>query len=184
MQLRPGVSSRRVRLTSAHLALRDNAQPLYGDSFAYGPILVPDREKLAKSGAQVLGELVSSWQVNAPGLVLKECGRGAAGNGDKSTRGANDYAVVFSAAMPLPSSLLRSLARYGGCNVWVNDDVVVSADDTMVSLHSARGGKYSVQLPRRVREVRDAVSGKVVARDAQTLRVKLSPPETRIYLFR
>jgi hypothetical protein len=161
--------------------LQVNAQALYGDSFAYGPILAPDREKLAAANVQVLGELVSSWQGNAPGLVIKEFGHGAAGNGKESTRGANDYAVVFSAAIPLPSSLLRSLAQYGGCNLWARDGTVVSASDSMVSLHSAIGGEYTIHLPRRVREVRDAMTGKTVARDARELRVKLDAPDTRLF---
>jgi hypothetical protein len=183
MKLHEGVSSRRVRLMPGAPALQGATQLLYGDSYAYGPILAPDRAKLATANTQVLGELVSSWQVNAPGLVLKEFGRGAAGNGNKSTRGVGDYAVVFSAAMPLPSSLLRSLARYGGCNLWAEEGTVVSASDSIVSLHTTVSGPHTIHLPRRYAKIIDGTTGRLLLRNADEIRLKTSAPETRVYFL-
>jgi hypothetical protein len=185
MRLTTASSSRRVRLNGLDLGLlKANDLPaFYGDSFMYGPILTPEPERLANSGVKVLGDLVSTWSVNAPGLVVKEFGRGAMHHDKASTRGAGDYAVAFSAALPLPPPLLRALAAYGGCNVWCNKDVVLTASDTMVSLHSTQPGTYTIHLPRRCRRIVDATTGQTVGRDLQELRIKLNPPQTRTFLL-
>lgn len=185
MKLHAQSSSRRVRLNrGAHPAVTDaQLPPLFGDSFDYGPILAPDRPGLDAAGAVVLGESVTAFGINAPGLVLREAGAGAAGNGKAGDRGAGDYATVFTMAVPLPAALLRSLARYAGCNVWCDRDAVVSASDTMVSLHSNEPGPFTVTLPRRARNLYDAATGKVHAQDVLQWRQSLSPPATRTYLF-
>lgn len=185
MKLYDQSPSRRVRLLrNSHPAVRDAHMPtLYGDSLMYGPILLPDVSRLPNSGVVALGDAITSFQLNAPGLALKEFGRGASGNGVLGARGSGDYAVVFSAAIPLPPALLRSLARYGGCNVWVNDDVVVTASDTMVSLHTNESGNYTIQLPRRVGKIHDGTTGRLVAQNARELRLTLTAPETRLFFL-
>jgi hypothetical protein len=186
MKLYQQSSSRYVRLhrNSSPTVMDAQMPPLYGDSLMYGPILIPDRAQLKAANVTVLGDLVSTWTIDAPGLVLKEFGRGAAGNGKTGARGPHDYATVFSTATPLPPELLRSLARYGGCNMWVNDDVVVAASDSVVSVHSADRNAVTIHLPHRYREVYDGVTGHLIARNAQQIHATFHPPDTKIYLLK
>ena len=181
MKLTQGQSSRRVRLRRDGVVFKTTPIPTYGDSFSYGPILAPDRERLTSE--RVLGDLVSSWQVNAPGLVMKEFGRGAGGNSSHVARGAGDYAVVFSASTPIPAPVLRELARYGGCNVWVEGDAIVSGSDSAVSIHSASGGNFTIHLPRRARRIFDATTGQLVARNTDLISVKLAAPDTKMFFL-
>jgi hypothetical protein len=162
------------------LAMKD-MPGIYGDSYKYGPILTPDPARLPGSGTVTLGEAITTWNVSAPGLVLKEFGRGGAGNGRPGLRGDGDYAVVFSAAIPLPAPLLRSLAHYGGCNVWVNSDAVVMASDSVVAVHSTEPGPVTLNFPRRMKKVTDAVTGNVVAVGVTSLQLDITPPETRVF---
>ncbi len=185
MRLHPAGSARRIRLRDRTLApLQARGMPaIYGDSYAYGPILVPDSARLDGAGVQVLGDAVFTFYVNGPGLVLKEFGRGAAGNGNPGARGAGDYAVVFSGAVPLPAPLLRALARYAGCNVWCEQDIVISADDTMVALHATEPGPFDIRLPRRYAVIVDALTGTRCAADADRITVAMEPPETKVFFL-
>lgn len=192
MKLYDVTTARRVKLRDRALpALRArNMPPLYGDSYQYGPVLLPDPARLRDAGVQTLGDAVASFTLNAPGLVMKEFGHGAAGNGRPgprgapAARGAGDYAAVFSAAAPLPPALLRSLARYGGCKLWCDDDVALFASDTMVALHSNEPGPFTITLPHPAAVVIDAATGKLVGRHLRQLRLRLTPPDTQIFLLK
>ena len=185
MQLHERTCSRRVRLRDRSLpALQaQNMPPHYGDTYMYGPVLAPDPWRLPDTDCQVLGDAVFSFYINTAGLVLKEFGRGARGNGRGGRRGADDYGVIFSGALPLPAQLLRSLARYGGCNVWCENDAVVSASDSIVAVHTTEKGPLRLQLPRRYGRVVDAVSGREVGRRIDRVELRPRPPETRVFLL-
>jgi hypothetical protein len=154
---------------------------VYGDSFVYGPILQPARD-LKPSGAVELGKASVWWQCNRSGLVLKEFGKGAAGNGRGGRRGPGDCAVVLSMAVPIPASVLRSLAIYGGCCRWSAPGDVVAASGNMLAIHTMRRGTRVIRLPGRM-TVTDAVTGKVAAKDTSTFRVVLKAPDTRVFLL-
>ena len=176
-------SARRVLVYGgSHPALSAVDAPVtYGDSYPYGPILQP-AGNLAHSGAVELGKVSAWWQSNVAGLVLKEFGRGAAGNGKAGPRGKRDYAVAFSMATPLPAAVLRSLALYAGCNPWSDLGDVVAADGRMVAVHSVRGGVRHVRLPRPA-SVTDAVTGKLASRRCTRFKTTLSSPDTRVFLL-
>ena len=182
MKLHNSTCSRRVRLRDRTLKPleAENMPALYGDTYMYGPVLAPDEDRLVKEGVEVLGDAVFTFWVNTAGLALKEFGKGASGNGQPGPRGPKDYAVVFSGAIPLPPQLLKSLARYGGCNVWCEDDVVVSASDSMVSVHGTEPRPLTIRLPGRYKRIVDAVTGRTVAQGDRELRIRLKPPETRV----
>lgn len=185
MQLHERTCSRRVRLRDRSLpALRaHDLPPWFGDTYVYGPVLAPDPARLAAAGCQVLGDAVFSFYINTAGLVLRQFGRGPRGNGRPGRRGAGDYGVAFCGALPLPPSLLRALARYGGCNVWCDRDVVLSASDSVVSVHTTEAQPLRLQLPRRYRRVVDAVTGRPVGRGIDHIDLRPRPPETRLFLL-
>ena len=183
LELVPKESARRViAYGGGHPALADMRGPVtYGDSYVYGPMLEPAAD-LDKSGAIELGKASTWWYTNRAGLVLKEFGKGAAGNGKKDKRGPGDCAVVFSMAVPMPADLLRSLAIYGGCNPWSALGDVVAANGNMLAVHTVRPGKRILRLPRPMKVV-DAVSGKTISEKSASFEIRLKLPDTRVFLL-
>ncbi|MBI2437808.1 MAG: beta-galactosidase [Lentisphaerae bacterium] len=168
-------AARRVLVqVGAHPALRDVPHPcVYGDSYSYGPILQPAYD-LADSGAVELGRASVYWRANSAGVVLREFGQGVKG------RGQDDYAVVFSMAIPIPAAVLRSLAIYGGCNPWSDLGDVVFASGNFLAVHGVKPGVRTLHLPQPMKVV-DLVTGKVVGQKARTVAIKLAAPETRVF---
>ncbi len=176
-------SARRVlAYGGGHPALREMANPLvYGDSHVYGPILQPAETVLA-DGAVELGRSSAWWGNNTAGLILKEFGNGAAGNGNEGTRGPGDYAVVFTMAVPLPAELLRSLAAYGGACLWSDPGDVVAADSGMLAVHTVRQGTRQLRIPA-ISTITDAVTNEVIAENVDSFTIDIPSPGTRIFLL-
>jgi len=156
------------------------ASMTYGDTLTYGPLLVPTETACEAEGVSSLGQATVFWEVNRPGLVVREFGRGAVGSGKPGLRGEGDCAVVFSVAVPLPAALLREVARYGGCNVWCEEDDCVYGSGTVAGIHSVKAGPRMLRLPEPV-TVWDAVSREKLAENASEIEMDIDPPETRIF---
>ena len=157
---------RRVLVHGAHpLTARLPAALTYGDSFPYGPILVPSRAAVQVGGFVSLGSATTFWGINKPGLILKE------------TPGCK---MVWSVAMPLPANLLRECCRYAGSHVWCEEDDVVLASDTVVALHSVKAGRRTLRLPTP-RPVWDLLSGRKLGDRLAEIEFNVTPPETRLF---
>ncbi|MHC4885757.1 MAG: hypothetical protein ACYTGH_11815, partial [Planctomycetota bacterium] len=180
------------RSSVRHVVVQDHGHPItkelaanrvFGDAMGYGPTLLPAIGALEEAGAQALGHANTFWFQNRPGLFVNEFGKGAAGNGRKGGRGKNDYAVVFSVAMPLPADLLRSCARFAGSHIWCEEDDVIYASDSMAAIHTAKAGKRTLQLPRACKVI-DALTGKRVAKGkVGKLDLRLKSPDTKVFLL-
>jgi hypothetical protein len=188
-----GVSMELIpRTTVRHVIVQDAGHPIsralpggmtFGDSLPYGPTLVPGEWAVETAGGTPLGHATACWFIHRTGLFLKEEGLGTAGNGRPGPRGPDDYGVLWSSAMPLPANLLREACRYAGCHIWCEEEDVVYASDSLVCLHSVKGGSRVVRLPRACR-VTDAVTGRAVGRGpTREIRVRIAPPATRVFLL-
>jgi hypothetical protein len=89
-----------------------------------------------------------------------------------------DYAVVFTAAVPLPTKLLRNLARFSGTHVYDEEDDVVFADSAMVAVHAVKPGLRRIRLPRQC-DVEDVVSGETSGRCLTEITFEVNAPVTR-----
>ncbi len=148
----------------------------YGDSYPYGPILVPeDTEDIIS-----LGNIQLCGALDYPGLAIREFGKGAIGNGDDSPRGDGDYASVFSAAVPLPAELLRELARYSGTHVYGENDDLIFADSCSLTIHSVYPGRRSVKLPEKT-TVWDVIANKKIGDNIDSIEFEVSPPQTNMF---
>jgi hypothetical protein len=148
----------------------------YGDSYPYGPLLVPQPHPDVRR----LGGIRWPSALSGAGLVIREFGRGAAGNGTPGPRGPGDYAVVFTAAVPLPPELLRAFAAYSGTHVYSDsDDDLVFADERILGIHSTRPGRRTFRLPRAT-AVWDLVANRRVREHTDTLTLCIDPPQTRL----
>jgi len=150
----------------------------YGDSLVYGPLLVPEETADAKR----LGGIQWPAAEDGPGLLVREFGRGASGNGQPGPRGEGDYAVVFTAAVPLPAELLRMLAMYSGTHVYGDsDDDIVFADTGTFGVHAVRPGTRTFKLPHPSR-VWDLIENKLVPERTYQITLTGEPPQT--FFFR
>lgn len=169
------------------------ATEVYGDSHRYGPVLVPHdrhappctegrkpRVALAKDDRPFvrLGTIALDYGKRRPGLVVKEFGRGAAGNGTPGERGPGDYAIVFTTAVPLPAPLLRNLARFSGTHVYTDEDDVVYADSRMVAVHTVKPGPRQIRLPRPS-AVWEVISGEKLGEEIRELSFTADGPVTK-----
>ena len=152
----------------------------YGDSYPYGPVLVPTRAAVNAGGFTTLGSATTFWGINKPGLILQEYGAGAAGNGKPGPRGADDYAAVWSVAMPLPANLLRECARYAGSHIWDEEDDVILASDTIAALHTVKSGRHLLRFPSP-RPVWDLLTGEFLGESLSEVEMNMTAPETRVF---
>jgi hypothetical protein len=158
----------------------------YGDSYAYGPLLAPACAAFPAGPAQEpdvrrLGGIQWPSALDGPGLVIREFGRGAAGNGKPEPRDKNDYAVIFSAAVPLPAELLRAIAGYSGTHVYSDsDDDLIFADNCTLGIHSMRPGERTFRLPRPT-AVWDLVENRKISDKTDKLTFHIEPPQTRLF---
>ncbi len=187
MELVPRTTQRRVIVQEPrgqnHPIVRElSAGHIYGDTYAYGPTIIPADKAVAEAKAASLGWSNTSFFINRPGLFLRENGRGGAGNGQPGPRGVDDYAVLWSCAIPLPAELLRAAARQAGCNIWSEENDVIYASDTFVSIHAVKAGKRILRLPRTA-TVRDAMTGAALAQSVREVTLELEAVQTRMLLL-
>jgi hypothetical protein len=134
------------------------ADTLIGSPLAYGPLLFP------KDGVR-LGQAWTKGGRLEAGLAIKEMA---------------GWQSVFSAAVPLPASLWRNLARLAGAHVYCDSNDVLMADKGLVALHSAQVGRKRIELPGAF-DVTDVVSGKPVGRRLKRIEFTLTAPATRVF---
>jgi hypothetical protein len=147
----------------------------FGDSYVYGPLLVPQPHPEVTR----LGGIQWPTALDGAGLVIREFGNGASGNGKPGERGEGDYAAVFACAVPLPESLLRELARYSGTHVYGESDDLIFADSCTVGIHSVQPGRRTVELPKPS-VVWDLIRRKNLGVKSRVI-VTCKPPQTNLY---
>lgn len=152
MELRQISPARRVLLQDrGHPISRRLPTMVFGCDHGFGPLLVPSQWPFPEGGdVTPLGATFYHYFLDRGGLLVREAGRGARTE-RMEKRGPDDYAVVFSPAVPLPPELLRECARHAGAHVWSEENAVVYACDNFVSLHSVRNGPHTIHLPRPAR---------------------------------
>ena len=148
----------------------------YGDSYPYGPLLMPGPHAEVRR----LGGIQWASALDGAGLVIREFGRGAAGSGQPGPRGVNDYATIFSAAVPLPDLLLREMARYSGTHVYGEGDDLIFADSATVCVHSVRPGRRVITLPR-ASAVWDLIEDRQVSARTTTITLEITGPQTHLF---
>lgn len=172
-----------------------SAVETFGDTLRYGPVLLPwDAAISDPPSSAVPRRSTASWNgpftslgsmhldlgKRRPGLVVREFGLGAAGNGRPGKRGEGDYAVVFSAAMPLPARLLREIARWSGTHVWNESDDFTVASDSLVAIHAVKPGPREIALPGEF-QVQDAISGCDVSGRTRQISFRVHNATTRAF---
>jgi hypothetical protein len=166
----------RISITNfTHPITRDlPADTTFGTSRHYGPIFRVD-----DPAARVLGRSFGYSMNRDAALAIKTFGKGARGDG-RSTLGVGDYASIYCEAPNLPADLIRGIARYAGCHIYLdsNDFLVTGKDLLMV--HSAKPGERTVHLPERSTVI-EWPSGKILGRGVKQFKYKLKEPGTATF---
>jgi hypothetical protein len=169
-------SSRRL-LVAGTLARQLDSR-FIGESYSYGPLLLPRDQRLRpESGARPLGNGFYYHNLDRPGAFVRETGRGAAGNATPGPRGAGDAAILYVPAVPLPAEFIRECARFAGAHIYSEQNVVVYACDGLLSLHVPVAGEWTLALPGPV-AVTDMSTGEALQPDGTTLRLRSDGPCT------
>jgi hypothetical protein len=129
-------------------------KPLGAQRVTVSPIFYADDPE-----ARIAGRMVDGKQ---PGLVVKRM---------------DGWTSVYSGAMQLPQALMRNIARAAGVHVWIETDDALYTDGQYLGLHAATDGPKTLTLPGRF-EVVDAISGKPVPSDGQTVTLPMKKAQT------
>ncbi len=114
--------------------------------------------------ARVIGRLVETGR---PGLVTKRM---------------DGWTSVYSAAMQLPPTFMRNLAREAGVHVWLESDDALYTDGLFAGIHAAREGEKLLRLPRAARVI-DAISGLPLHESGTEVRLLMKRAETKLLRF-
>jgi hypothetical protein len=95
----------------------------------------------------------------------------------------NGWTSVYSAAPCVAPSVLRGLAKKAGVHVYVDEDAVVYANSSLVSVTVVDSGRRTIRL-RRPSTVEDGFTGEILAREASTVDVDFGERQSRLLLLR
>ena len=136
----------------------------FGSPLAYGPLMTP-------SDGHHLGSCHGRSGKARAGLAVKDF--------RKTGSDSEGWISVFSATVPLPADLWRSLARFAGAHVYSQTNDILLASREVVGLHSIKSGPKEILLPEMM-SVRDLVSGESMG-NLDRIAFTLQAPQTRVF---
>jgi len=89
---------------------------------------------------------------------------------------------VFSALPALSPDALRRIWKLAGIHLYIENDAILSANDSWVMVHARAKGTHEVNLPRVAAKVTDVTCGKVAARNADRFAYPLERFQTAVFL--
>jgi hypothetical protein len=146
-----------------------DADVVYGTSSPVGPASFGAGEisptfHVDDDQAEVLGLDTSS---NLPALCRKEMA---------------GWNSVYSAAPCIAPAVLRALAKRAGVHLYVDEDAVVYANQSLLSITVVEPGRRTIRLPRRA-TIEDGFTGEVLASDAEQVAVEFAERESKLLLL-
>lgn len=99
-------------------------------------------------------------------------------------RNMDGWTSVVSPTPEVEPCELRTIARAAGVHIYGDTDEPVYVSEHYVALHTARGGKRRIALPRTCATVTELFGGRVVARDTDVIEDRLEAPATVLYELR
>ena len=76
---------------------------------------------------------------------------------------------------------LKAIAKEAGAHMYVDEALPVYANDRLVAIHTAEGGKKTVYLPKKAKLVRELYSDKIVAENADRFEYEFKKPDTALF---
>jgi len=168
MRIVPNWERRSVDVTVSPGVLGLEQEATYGTNSPVGPArfrvgeLAPTFHA-ADESVEVLGRDTAT---GLPGLVLKQM------------RG---WTSVYSSAPGISAPVLRCLAKKAGAHIYVQEDAVVYAGASILSITVVEPGTRRIHLPRAY-TIEDAMTGELIASQTTTFEVVFTERESRIFL--
>ncbi|MDO8586624.1 MAG: beta-galactosidase [Armatimonadota bacterium] len=160
-------------------------------------INIEKAEGVANSGALIDADSSCPWLKNSPGIVYGKCAwplifrvndKTATALGDYigtdvaglAYKDFGDYKVVYSGSPLLPPALLRDVGRLAGCNIYLETNDAVYADNDFVAIHTKADGVKTIRLPRKA-DVYDLLHRRVLAKGVNSFKVRMNSNETGLF---
>ncbi len=102
-----------------------------------------------------------------PGLVLKQM---------------SGWTSVYSSAPGISAPVLRGLAKRAGINIYVQEDAVVYAGASILSVTVDEPGTRQIHLPRSC-TIKDAMTGQLIENQTTTFEQDFTERESRLFLL-
>ena len=99
----------------------------------------------------------------------------------KSKQMGNWKSVYNSNMRMFNKEILKNLAKEAGVHMYVDEMWPVYANEKLVSIHTANGGKKIVSLPRKVKQVKELYSDKIVAENTDKFEYDFKTPDTALF---
>jgi hypothetical protein len=98
-----------------------------------------------------------------------------------AARDFGDWKSIYSAVPLLNTQAFRNITKYAGVHLYVDEDVVMGADNRFLMFTNGYEAKRSlnVKLPKS-QNVTDAFSGEMISHGKQTFTLEMNTPQTRI----
>jgi hypothetical protein len=94
----------------------------------------------------------------------------------------NGWKSVYNSNMGLfNKENLQQFAREAGVHIYIDATVPVYANDKLVAIHTIEGGKRMVNLPRKVKQVKELYSDKIVAENTDKFEYEFKKPDTALF---
>ena len=61
----------------------------------------------------------------------------------------SDYTAIFCGTKVVRAAVIRSVAEYAGCHIWMDSDDVLFQNNNYVTIHASEAGMKTVHLPRK-----------------------------------
>lgn len=95
-----------------------------------------------------------------------------------------EYTSVFCAAPGgLDPELLSNIAEQANIYKVTRPGLLIEVNDFFMSIHGMSNGKFELALPRKVKIVRDAYSGKIIAENTDRITLNIRAWESRWLIF-
>lgn len=139
-----------------------NVYPSNADPFNVTPSF------FIKEADAILGKFISYKDGRYAGLGLKNMG---------------EWNSVLSTAPMLLKGVLRNIAKAAGCHVYTDFPGQTFHCKNYVGIYFHESGKCKIKLPRMSTEIKEVWSGKIVAKNTDTIEIDAKINETVLYKY-
>ena len=100
-----------------------------------------------------------------------------------SVKETEDFTSIYCASRYLGADVLRAIARFAGCHIYVDTEDVFYANSRYVVLHAATSGKKTIRLPENASAF-EVYEEKYYCRDQDTITFSMIKGETKMFELR
>ena len=97
-----------------------------------------------------------------------------------SVKDLGNYTVIYSGAKHLNNEVIRSIAAFAGCHIYMDTNDVFYANKNYITIHAAKGGDKVIKLPEPMTAT-EVYEGKVYAEKSSEIRFSIKRGQTKMF---